>query len=712
MLQVVQHQKSGDIVIEDFPMPQCPENGVLVRTSHSLISAGTEKTSVSNAKLTLLQRAKKQPDDVKLILEFIKKEGLFSTIRRVTGKLNSFKQLGYSASGTVIESKCSEFKVGDRVACGGAGIANHSEFIAVPKNLAVKLPPTISFQSACYTTVGSIAMQGVRQADLRIGETVAIIGLGLIGQITAQLLKASGCKVIGIDLNTTLFPKALECGCSEVFSSSFENIPSIKAFTRGLGCDAVIITAGTSSNQPVELAMEICRKKGKVVVVGAVGMNIARNPFYQKEIDFKISCSYGPGRYDPDYEEKGIDYPAPFVRWTENRNMQSFVDLLELERINVDVLTSHIFDLNQAGDAYNLITGKEKTDYLGILLKYNEESQPISRINYLTSTKSSNIVKIGFIGLGSFAQNYLIPALKDSNVSFAGVATSSPVNAKTAAKLNNFEFCSTDGIEVIQNKDVNTVFIASRHDSHSHYVIAALKANKPVFVEKPLAINAEELNEIINVYSNCEKSMLMVGFNRRFSKSFKVIDKFFENRTEPLTMLYRINAGFIPKTHWVQFPEQGGRIIGEICHFIDCMVFLTKAKPIRVFADCASGNSSEYINEDNINITIKFADGSSGVINYFANGDSGIAKEYCEVFCEKSTAIMNNFENVKLYRKSKEKIINTGGKKGIVEEVEATIVSIKNNTEMPISFEEIVLVTKTTFAILESLKTGNCVQIS
>ncbi len=712
MLQVVQHQKSGEILIEDFPIPKCPENGILVKTSYSLISAGTEKTSVSNAKSSLLQRARKQPEDVKLVLQFIKKEGICSTFRRVTGKLNSFKQLGYSASGTVVESQCSEFKIGDRVACGGAGIANHSEFIAIPKNLAVKLPPSVSLQSACYTTVGSIAMQGVRQADLRIGETVAIIGLGLIGQITAQLLKASGCKVIGIDINPALFPKAIECGCSEVFSSKFENISSIKAFTRGLGCDAVIITAGTSSNQPVELAMEICRKRGKVIVVGAVGMNIARNPFYQKEIDFKISCSYGPGRYDPDYEEKGIDYPAPFVRWTENRNMQSFVDLLELERINVDILTSHVYDINKAGEAYNLITGKEKTDFLGILLKYNEEYKPISRVNYLTSTKSSNKVKIGFVGLGSFAQNYLIPALKDCDVSFGGVATTSPVNVKTAAKQNNFEFCSTDGIEVINNRDVNTIFIASRHNSHSEYVIAALKANKPVFVEKPLAININELNEIVDVYNNSKTPMLMVGFNRRFSKSFKTIDKFFENRTEPLIMLYRVNAGFIPKTHWVQFPEQGGRIIGEICHFIDCMVFLTKSKPIRVFADCASGNSSEFINEDNINITIKFADGSSGVINYFANGDSSVPKEYCEVYCERATAIMNNFENVKLFRKSKEKIINTGGKKGIEEEVKATIVSIKNKTEMPISFGEIVLVTKTTFAILDSLKTGNCVQIS
>ncbi len=709
MLQIVQHQKSGEILTENFPVPQCPNNGILVRTAYSLISAGTEKTSVTNAKSSLLQRARKQPDDVKLVLQFIKKEGLMSTLRRVTGKLNSFKQLGYSASGVVIESRCSEFKVGDRVACGGAGIANHSEIIAVPKNLVVKLNDNVGLDEAAYTTVGSIAMQGVRQGDLRLGETVAVIGLGLIGQITVQLLRASGCRVIGLDVNPSLFPKAIEYGCSHTFKSDFSSKESIKAFTNGIGCDAVLITAGTSSNQPVELAMEICRKRGKVVVVGAVGMNIPRNPFYQKEIDFKISCSYGPGRYDPDYEEKGIDYPAAFVRWTENRNMQAFVDLISSKRIDVKSLTTHTFEAKNAADAYNLVTGKVKEEYLGILLKYAENSD-LEKSVKLKSIDSAKNVKIGFIGLGSFAQNYLIPALKKSDVAFSGVATTNSVNAKTAANQNGFSFCTTDGSEIIKNNDVNTIFIATRHDSHAKFVLESLNSGKNVFVEKPLAINQIELDEIIEAY-NKSNAQVMVGFNRRFSKSFGIIADFFKNRSDTMTIIYRVNAGFIPKTHWVQFKEQGGRIIGEVCHFIDTMVFLTKAKPVRIYAECTSSTNNDVINEDNVSINIKFSDGSIGTILYFANGDSSVAKEYCEVYCERSTAIMNNFESVSLFKAGKSKIVKSDGKKGIEEEVLQTISSIKKGKNMPIEFDELIAVTKATFAAVDSLKSGNIVQI-
>lgn len=707
MLQVVQYQKDGNISLEEMPIPQCPEGGVLVRNINSLISAGTERTSVTNTQSSLLQRAKKQPEQVKLVMDFLKKEGIMSTISRVRSKLDSYKNLGYSSAGIVVESRCDEFKPGDRVACAGAGFAVHAEVVAIPRNLVVKIPDGVEFEEAAYTTLGSIALQGVRQADMRLGETVAVIGLGLLGQLAVQMLKASGCIVIGMDINESLFEKAREYGCDYLCLSNPDNIRNIVAFTGGLGCDAVILAASTGSNEPVEMALKITRKKGKIVVLGAVGMNLPRSPFYEKEIDFRISCSYGPGRYDDNYEINGNDYPPAYVRWTENRNMQAVLELIRSGKLDVRSMTTHTYQLNDAGKAYGLITGKSDEKYLGILLHYPD--RPEALIKQVVLRKDSSPLKdirLGFIGSGTFAQGYLLPVLQESGIEMHIVSTATSVNALTAAKKFGFKTGTTDSKSIIDDKDINLVFCATKHDSHAEYVAGSMKAGKAVFVEKPLATDRQQLDEIDTIH-NESNGRLMVGYNRRFSKPFTDIKKFFGSRRQPMIISYRVNAGKLPLSHWVYSENQGmGRIIGESCHFIDCLVYLTGSVPVRVFAECISGSSEDQHNSDNTIITIKFSDGSVGTVQYISNGDSSVPKEYCEVFCEDSAAIMTNFTEVVYARGGKTNKTGYDGKKGHKEEVTAMINALSKGLEMPIPYNQLRNVSLVTFAVLDSLDTG------
>lgn len=706
MLQIVQYQKNGKMVVEKLPAPTCLEGGILIQTAFSLISAGTEKTSVTNSQGSLLSRAKKQPDQVKLVIDTIKKQGLVSTFQRVKSKLDSFKSLGYSASGIVLESRCDEFKPGDRVAVAGAGYANHAEFITVPKNLAAKIPENVDFSAAAYTTVATIAMQGVRQADPRLGETVAVIGLGLIGLITVQILKAAGCKVIGMDINTDLFEMAEKSGCDMICPSSSSSISSILAFTNGIGCDSVILTASTSSSQPIQLAMEIARPKSNVVIVGALGLNLQRHPFYKKEINLKISSSYGPGRYDAFYEEYGHDYPVAYVRWTENRNMQSILTLMSQRKLDLALLTSHVFPIQNSTEAYTIITGEQKVKFMGILISYDLASKEINRTLRLKNTHpSTDKINLAFVGLGQFATNYLLPTIKSSGANLIAVANSTSVNSLTSAKQHGFALSSTEALEVIGNPDVNTVFVATRHDMHAAFVVASIAHGKAVFVEKPLCTTNEQLNQI-KVMMQMRNGRVMVGFNRRFSKPFQKIQSVFAQRTEPMAISYRVNAGTIPKSHWVHSPENGGRIIGEACHFIDVMCYLTNSTPEKVYAECISANSQDLTNADSFVATIKFKDGSIGKLEYLANGDSSLPKEYCEVFCEKKTAIMHNFDKVDVFSSGSKNSFNFDGKKGIEEEVKQTLSAIKEAKAMPIPFDVIEAVTKTTFAINSSLTSG------
>ncbi|MBI5403302.1 MAG: bi-domain-containing oxidoreductase [Ignavibacteriae bacterium] len=704
MKQIIQYQKTGEITIEDLPVPVLKKGYVLVKNAFSLISSGTERTSVETAQASMIGKAKSRPDLVKQVLDNVKKEGLKATYNKVQNRLDNYKELGYSTAGVIIESSVDNLKPGDRVACAGL-TANHSEVISVPKNLVVKIPENVSYEEASFTTLGSIALQGVRQADVKIGEAVAVVGLGLIGLITMQLLKANGCRVIGIDINESNFEIAKKLGCDICCLSGGDSVKIVESFTRGFGTDSVIITAGAKSNEPVELAIEYARKKSNIVIVGAVNMNIPRSQFYEKELDFRISCSYGPGRYDKLYEETGIDYPVGYVRWTENRNMSAVLDLLSAGKLDVKSLITQVFKIENALDAYKIITGEKKEKYIAVLISYPENLITERKIyNKKTGAVSETGIYAGFIGAGNFAQSNLLPHLSSQKIALEGVCTSTPVNSKSAAEKFGFDFFTTDYNEILQNDKINTVFIASRHDSHGKYVLESIKAGKHVFAEKPLVINSEELENIRDSYN--PQKHLLVGFNRRFSAPFRDIKKFFGNNLEPYVITFRVNAGLIPKNHWVQAPEQGGRIIGEVCHFIDTVSFLTDSKPVKVFAESIYTDNSNMINHDNVNIVIKYENGSVGNILYLANGNSSQPKEYCEVFAGGKTAEMDNYKEVTFYSGGKKNSKSYNGTKGHREEIFHFINLLNGKEEVTLSPDSIFKTTLLTFKILDSLKSG------
>ncbi len=708
MLQLLQHQKSGEIAIKEVPMPVCPEGGVLVRVHNSLISAGTERMSVEKAKASLLERVRKQPDDVKMVLESVKKDGVSATLQKVKNTLESWRPLGYSTAGVVVESKSPHFSVGDRVACAGNAQAYHAEYNAVPANLTVKIPDSVQFNQACYTTLGAIALQGVRQTAPELGETIAVVGLGLLGQLTIQLLKANGVRVIGLDIDASLFELSKTSGCDATVLSNADNLGAVREFSRGRGVDAVVITAATSSDAPMDLALRMCRKKGRVVVVGAVGMNINRGPMYMGEIDVKISCSYGPGRYDPQYEEMGVDYPLPYVRWTENRNMEAFLDMVAAGAVTTKGLTTHSFELQEAQAAYEFVTGKRKEQYVGLVLNYDTDKAEEQRFSAGANVARKGTPSVGFVGAGAFAQSHLLPHFSGTGAHLHAVATSTPAKAHSVAQIFGFEKAVADVQDIVSDNNIDLVFCATRHDSHAQIVEAALRNNQNVFVEKPVAISEEELTAIEAALATSEGAV-MVGFNRRFSESFMAIKDFFAGRVGSFSMMYRVNAGFIPPEHWSQQPEQGGRIIGEACHFIDCMSYISNEVPVSVYAQQVSGGTAHL--HDNVHATIAFSKGSVGTLVYASNGDGAVPKEYFEAMCDGRTALMHNFRSVELFQGKRRNTHKFDGAKGHKNEVHATIAAAKTGGEMPIQWDSIAATTRATFAIEQSLQTGSVVTL-
>jgi predicted dehydrogenase/threonine dehydrogenase-like Zn-dependent dehydrogenase len=714
MKQLIQNFKTGELYVDEVSMPAISMGMVLVENEYSLISSGTERGTVKVAQASLLGKAKQRPDLVAQVIQNIKKEGLTATLSKVRTKLDSLKALGYSTAGIVIASmdKNGIFKTGDRVACAGQDYASHAEVVAVPQNLVAKIPDNVSAEEAAFTTLGAIALQGVRQADPTLGEKVCVIGLGLLGQITCQLLKANGCAVLGIDLNESLVKLAEETSADKALNRNDSNlITACKNFTKGFGFDSVIITAAAPSNDPIELSSEIAKKKGKIIVVGAVKMDIARDPyFYRKELDLRMSCSYGPGRYDVDYEENGIDYPFSYTRWTEQRNMEAFLDLLSKGALDVKPLITQIFDINDAEKAYDIVLGKTKEPHIGILLKYSKNENKKNTLIQVNNSPISSI-NVGFIGAGSFAQSYLIPNVKSWGATLDGVVTSKGITSKNVLDKFKFNFCSTNPDDTLKKEDINTIFIATPHSSHASLVINALKANKKVFVEKPLAINQEQLNSVIAAKAECTQQLL-TGYNRRFAPICDTIKKEFKYINEPLVINMRINAGFIPKSHWTQQPETGGgRIVGEVCHFIDLMQYFTEAEPEKVYAESINTGNTELTPEDNIAVVIKFTNGSIGNLTYLANGDKSMPKEKIEVFGGGKIGIINDFRDGMIYREGKTIKLKSSGK-GHKEEISAFLMAIKEGKDSPISFRSICLTTLTTFKILDSLYTGLPQQIS
>jgi len=735
MQQLTQKLKDGKMQILEVAVPSLQKSHVLVKTYYSLVSAGTEASTVSAARKGYIGKAKERPQQVKQVIDALKTQGPVQTYRAVMKKLDTYSPLGYSCVGEVIDMspdvRC--FNVGDLVACGGLS-ASHSEVVTVPANLCVQLKSDTDLKQAAYNTLGAIALQGVRQADLQLGETCAVIGLGLLGQLTALLLKASGVRTVGIDIDSAMVDIAgTHCLDLTLNREEIGIEEKILQFTNGLGCDAVIITAATSSLDPINFAGAISRKKGTVVVVGAVPTGFDREPhFYKKELQIKMSCSYGPGRYDPSYEDKGIDYPPAYVRWTENRNMQAFQELIYTKKIDVSYLTTHTFKLDEAPAAYDMIMAKSEP-FIGILIEYDPQITQISqrmveirtKTKHLTSTHRPSTVSIGFIGAGSYAQSHLLPNIpKNKSVSLKGVMTASGTSSRSVAERYKFEFCTGNEKDILENENINTVFIATRHDSHAEFVLKALKASKHVFVEKPLCLTADELSQIVDSLNrqtdiingnstqqlddSTNSPILIVGYNRRFSPLARIIKETFGEG--PMSMIYRISAGYIPADSWIQdIDTGGGRIIGEVCHFVDFLTFLNGSLPVSVYASAMCGANNL---NDTLNISLTYQNGSIGTISYFANGDKSLPKELVEIYANGCTAVLNDFRILSIHahgKKKRKKLLSQD--KGQKTEVRQFIEAILNGTGEVIPFEEIYSASLVTFKIIESIRSRGCLKV-
>jgi predicted dehydrogenase len=729
MKQLLQNIKNGNTIVEDVPMPTPREGMALVKVSASLVSAGTERMVVEFAEKSYLGKARSRPDLVRQTLDKAKREGVMPTVQAVFNRLDQPMALGYSSAGTIIAlgKNMQGFKVGQRVACAGGGYATHAEYNVVPRNLLTPLPKNVDFESAAFTTLGAIALHGFRLAEPQLGENVAVIGLGLLGLLTIQMAAAAGCNVLGIDLDPKRIKLATSLGLEAVTRPQAES--ASQAFTANRGFDAVIICADTPSNDPVELAGVIARDRAKVVATGAVGLNIPRKIYYEKEISFINSRSYGPGRYDANYEENGMDYPIGYIRWTEGRNFQSVVDLLASSKLQVASLITHRFPIAEGAQAYEVITGKKKEAFLGVLLKYSNEKQEMSkekRVEFplVTRRSSLNSVKLGVLGAGLYANATLLPVIKNNkDFELVGIASSGGLRAQHSGKKFGFQYATSSEDEIINDPNINTVAILTRHDSHADLVVKALKAGKHVFVEKPLAIDQAGLNKVIkqltedqrpktekNSQSSTVHGLLTVGFNRRFSPLAQSLHKMLATQHEPRYMHYRVNAGYIPLNHWTQDPNLGGgRIIGEACHFIDLISFLVGAPPVSVAAR-ALPDSGKY-REDNVSMTFTFPGGSIGIVDYLANGDKSHPKERLEVFCESMIAVLDDYVSLTTIKDGKKNVESMAQDKGWKNEMTALAKSIREGSEPPIPYEHLIGVTRSAFAAVESARKGAIIKI-
>ncbi|MFC2175556.1 bi-domain-containing oxidoreductase [Bacteroidota bacterium] len=703
MKQLTQELKSGKMEIMEVPFPALNKGQVLVRNHYSVISAGTEGKTVTDARKGYIAKARSRQKEVKQVLDMVKTNGLLPTYKLVMNKLEAPSALGYSTAGEVIAiaDDVTAFKVGDRVACGG-GSACHADVISVPVNLCAKVPDNVDLKHAAFTTIASIAIQGVRQAELRMGENCLIIGMGLIGQMTSKILNASGIRAIAVDVSEGQIQQSKSVGIKDVYNRNLPGIEDLIAkFSDGNGVDAIIITAGTSSLDPVEFAGVCARKKAKVVIVGAVPTGFSRANYYKKELDLRMSMSYGPGRQDPNYEEKGIDYPVGYVRWTENRNMQSYLELIEGGKLDVAALISHEFNLADAPDAYNMILNRSEA-FNGVVLRY-EEDLPATKVELTSKTYAASEPNVGLIGAGNFAQGTLLPNMK-GHCNFVGVATGRGNMSKYVGEKYNFNYCAESAEEIVGDDKINTVFITTRHDSHAEYVVKAANAGKNVFVEKPLAMNLEELEQIKTVYEKSSKNSpikVMVGFNRRFAPAVQEIKRLFVDE-QAKSIVIRVNAGVVPADHWVNDPKVGGgRIIGEGCHFIDLAMFLAGDKITSVTA-----NSMEDANglNNTVVITLEFANGSIASVNYFSNGNKEVSKEYIEVYCGETIAIIDDFKSLTISG-AKNKVKKFKGQdKGHSNELKLYLESVLKGKPQPISFEDCYLSSLATLKVLESIR--------
>jgi len=697
-------------------MPLLREDGIVVRSQISLISAGTERMMLKLANKSLLGKAKERPDLVKKVLAKLKRDGFLATFNTVREQLDREVPVGYSSSGIVTEvgARARKFSLGQQVACAGAGYANHSEFNYIPRLLAATVPKGVSPEAAAYTTVGTIAMQGIRNAEARVGETVVVIGLGLLGQLSVQILKGAGCRVIGLDLSQERIKLAKEHGAELAISPADDTAEKqILKYTRKLGADAVVITAATASNEPVELAARIARDRATVVMVGVTGMDIPRRTYFEKELTFIVSRSYGPGRYDIQYEEHGHDYPAGHVRWTENRNMESFLDLVASGSVKPEVCTTHRFAIAEAEAAYELILSNSEP-HLGVVITYPErpessEPEP-ARISLRAARRAKPVDQVGvsFIGAGGFARGVHLPNLSSlDNVRLRGLVDASGIAASSAGKKYGFDYCTSEEKEILEDNETDLVFITTPHSQHAAGVCRTLQAGKSAFVEKPLSITREGLVQIRESLT-AGQGRVMVGFNRRFAPLAEKLKDFVSNRG-PMCIHYRCNAGPLPEGHWISDPSEGGRILGEACHFFDFFAHLTSASPVEVFAAAPSGATA-----DDAVVTITYADGSVCNLAYTSAGPASFSKEYVEVFAGGCAATLEDFRHLQLHDQSghTKKYKKMRADKGHRNEVVECVAAIRAGEDMPISAESLFETTLVSMATLESIQNGKPVTIA
>lgn len=708
MKQILQNLSSGETLLADVPAPKVRRGYLLIETEASLVSLGTEKMLINFGKANLIDKARQQPEKVKQVLQKIKTDGLMPTIEVVRSKLDAPLPLGYCNVGRVLEvgAGAEEFQVGDRVLSN----SSHAEIVCAPKNLCAKVPEGVEPEQAVYGVVGAIGLQGIRLLEPTLGETFVVTGLGLIGQLAVQTLIASGCRVIGIDFDSSKCALAKQLGAEVVdLSSGQDPVKAAEVLTAGKGVDGVLITASTKSDEPIHQAATMCRKRGRIVLVGVVGMKMNRSDFYEKELSFQVSCAYGPGRYDPFFEEQGNDYPQAYVRWTEQRNFEAVLGLIASGKIQTAPLTSHRYGFDKALDAY----GQVGADAMGIVLSYaqDEKSEKLKRSIPLNPSAAPAKAVVGVIGAGNFTSLIILPALKKTSARLKSISSGTGVSGSHLAKKFGFEMTTTDNDSIFNDPEINTVFITTRHANHGSLVLRALEAGKHVFVEKPLAIHRSEVEAIQNVYSSTQplngstnNPLLMVGFNRRFAPLVRKMKSLTTGRSEPMAMVFNVNAGIVPRDHWSQLRDEGGgRILGEGCHFVDTLRYLAGAPITQVSANFAK--QGDQVIDDIVSIHLNFADGSMGTVHYFGNGNKELERESLDLYCGGGILRMNNFRTLTGYRWpkfKKEKLRRQD--KGHTDEIADFIQAVEQGSVSPISLEEIFDVTDACFVADEAAR--------
>jgi len=686
--------RKGNVIVDEVPAPIVSADEALVHVYYSCISSGTELSGIKRSGKPLYKKIIDNPQNIRKVLDLLKSKGLSKAISKVKNKVDVKTPTGYSASGVVLEigNNIKNIKVGDKVACAGAGIANHAEFITVPENLIVRVPENLPLEHASTVTLGSIALQGVRRCNPQLGEFVVVIGLGIIGQLTAQLLQLSGCRVIGIDLEKRRIDKALHLGMDIGLNPIKVNIlEEVINNTNGYGADSVIITAASASSEVINQAMEMCRKKGKVVVVGDVPLNIERKYFYEKELDLLISTSYGPGRYDEEYELKSCDYPYAYIRWTENRNMKEYISLLLANKINVKELIEEVYKIEEAPKAFESLRRVDNKPLI-VLLEYNKDVYIKDRIVKTSYKIRHDRINVGIIGAGSFTREVHLPNLEklEDFYNIGAICCKSGNNAKSLAEKFNAVYATTDYMEILKNKDIDMVLISTRHNLHSKIAIDAAKAGKAIFLEKPMALNDEELNKLTDILEKT-RVPFMVGFNRRFSPFALKIKEIISNRVNPIVVNYVMNAGFIPKESWVQTEEGGGRNIGEACHIYDLFNFFTDSEVSEI--------KEQYISNDNFVATIKYKDGSVCNLVYTALGSKKAPKEKMEIYFDNKIIFLNDYKELSFFGISEKNIKTYIQDKGHFNELNKFAEAIKENSNYIIPLWQLIQATEISFEV-------------